>query len=65
MVESTPNCIQTDLISFFSQFSEKSVIGHMQSLINENSDIDDDTAKECFTNLILAGIYTFISKMSL
>lgn len=35
----------------------------MQSLMNENSDIDDDTAKECFTNLILAGMYTFNSKM--
>lgn len=47
-----------NLAKQYGTFSEKSVIGHMQSLINENSDIDDDTAKECFTNLILAGVDT-------
>lgn len=50
------HCLFINTLISLWQFSEKSVIGHLQSLKGEGSDIDDNTIKECFTNLILAGI---------
>lgn len=48
----------TSLIEQNGTFTEESVVGHLQSLKKDNSDIDDDTIKECFTNLVLAGVDT-------
>ena len=49
------HCLFINTLISLWQFSEKSVIGHLQTLKGEGSDIDDNTIKECFTNLILAG----------
>ncbi|XP_061198221.1 steroid 17-alpha-hydroxylase/17,20 lyase-like [Saccostrea echinata] len=46
------------LIEQNGTFVEESVVGHLQRLKKDHSDIDNDTIKECFTNLVLAGVDT-------